>query len=169
MPLSTAKSAESASYDAVRATPFTCIHRCPTCHGYKTLKKEVADLASEVNNLTFAWSCDPATGKEYGLLAEIIGEDEYNHLTSQTWVQEVEPAHYNPDINDATVTHMRKQMEEEWEEKPKSWYIRKGFLHGVTMNMRNALDKQYYSQLHSLPQHHPTPNSTTPRHAMVPT
>ena len=38
-------------------------------------------------------------------------------------------------------------MEEEWEEKQESWYIRKGFLCGVTMNMRNALDEQYYSQL----------------------
>jgi hypothetical protein len=42
---------------------------------------------------------------------------------------------------------MPKRMEEEWEETHKSWFIRKGFLPGVTMNMRNALDKQYYSQL----------------------
>jgi hypothetical protein len=38
-------------------------------------------------------------------------------------------------------------MEEEWEEKRESWYIQKGFLHGVVMNMQEALDKQYYSQL----------------------
>ena len=38
-------------------------------------------------------------------------------------------------------------MEEEWEEKHESWLIRKGFLHGVPMNMRNALDEQYYLQL----------------------
>jgi hypothetical protein len=42
---------------------------------------------------------------------------------------------------------MRKRMEEEWEEKSESWYIRKGFLRGIVMNMRDALDKQYYSQL----------------------
>jgi len=42
---------------------------------------------------------------------------------------------------------MRKRMEEEWEEKRESWFIRKGFLRGVTMNMRDALDEQYYSQL----------------------
>ena len=63
------------------------------------------------------------------------------------WQQEVEPASYDPAITAATVTHMCKQMEEEWEEKHKSWFIRKGFLAGVTMNMRDALDKQYYSQL----------------------
>jgi hypothetical protein len=38
-------------------------------------------------------------------------------------------------------------MEEERDKKNKSWYIRKGFLHGTTMNKRNALDEQYYSQL----------------------
>jgi len=38
-------------------------------------------------------------------------------------------------------------MEEEWEEKRVSWFIRKGFLRGTTMNMRDALGEQYYSQL----------------------
>ncbi len=121
MPSSTAKLVESRSYDAIRATPFTRTHRHPTRHDYKTLKKEAANLASKVDNLTFAWSRDPTNGKEYGLLAKIIGTNEYTHLTNQTWVQVVEPASSNPTITDATVTHMQKQMEEEWEEKCKSW------------------------------------------------
>jgi hypothetical protein len=116
-------------------------------HDYETLKKEAADLASEVDNLTFAWSRDPTNGKEYGLLAKIIGANEYTHLTNQTWVQEVEPVSYNLAITDDTVTHMQKQMEKVWEEKRESWYIQKGFLRGVVMNMRDALDKQYYSEL----------------------
>jgi hypothetical protein len=123
MPSPTAKLAESASYDAVRATPFTQIHGRPMSHDYKTLKEEAANLASKVDNLTFACSRDPTNGKEYGLLDEVIGANKYTHLTNQTWVQEVEPASYNPAITDATVTHMQKQMEEEWEEKHKSWYI----------------------------------------------
>jgi hypothetical protein len=106
MPSSTAKSAESASYDAIRATPFTQIHGRPMRHDYKTLKKEAADLASKVDNLTFAWSRDPTNGKKYRLLAKIIGADKYTHLTNQTWFQEVEPASYNLAITDATVTHM---------------------------------------------------------------
>jgi hypothetical protein len=147
MPSSSAKSAETVSYEAVRTVPFTCIHGRPTRHDYETLKKEASDLASEVDNLSFAWCHDPVTGEENGLLAEIIGDIEYTHLTNQTWQQEVEPASYNPAITAATVTHMRKRMEEEWEEKRKSWFIRKGFLCGVTMNMHGALDVQYYSQL----------------------
>jgi hypothetical protein len=66
------------------------------------------------------------------------------------WVQEVEPAKYDPAITAATATHTRKQMEEEWEEEHASWYIQKGFLCGVTMNMRNALDEAYYSQLNHI-------------------
>jgi hypothetical protein len=45
-----------------------------------------------VDNLTFAWSHDPTNGEEYGLLAKIIGADEYTYLTNQMWVKEVEPA-----------------------------------------------------------------------------
>jgi hypothetical protein len=116
-------------------------------HNYKSLKKEVSDLASEVDNITFAWSCDQATGEEYGLLAEIIGDIEYTHLTNLNWAQEMEPAKYDPEITAATATHTRKRLEEEWEEKRKSWFIWKDFLRGVTMNMRDALNKQYYSQL----------------------
>ena len=147
MPSSSAKSAETASYEAVRAVPFTRIHGRPTRHDYENLKKEASDLAGKVDNITFDWCRDPATGDEYGLLAEIIGDIEYTHLTNLMWQQEVEPTKYDPAITAATVAHMRKQMEEEWEETRESWFIRKGFLRGVTMNMRDALDEQYYSQL----------------------
>jgi len=111
------------------------------------LKKEASDLASKVENITFAWSCDTATGEEYGLLAEIIVDVEYNYLTNLNWTQEMEPASYDPAITAATATHTRKRMEEEWEEKHESWFIWKGFLREVTMNMRDALDEQYYLQL----------------------
>ncbi len=117
MPSSSAKQAEQTSYDAVQSVPFTRIHGRPTRQDYELLKKEASDLASEVDNLTFAWSCDPATGEEYGLLAEIIGDVEYIHLTYQTWTLPVEPASYDPGITAATVTHQRKRIEEEWEEK----------------------------------------------------
>jgi hypothetical protein len=142
MPSSSTKAAETTSYDAVRATPFTQIHGCPARQDYKLLKKEASDLASEVENITFAWSRDTATAEEYGLLAEIIGNIEYTHLTNLNWTQETEPASYNPAITAATATHTQKRMEEDWEEKHESWFIRKGFLRGVTMNMRDALDKQ---------------------------
>jgi hypothetical protein len=82
MPSSSAKAEETRSYDAVGATPFTRIHRHPTRQDYELLKKEASDLASKFDNITFAWSCDQATGEEYGLLAEIIGDVKYTHLTN---------------------------------------------------------------------------------------
>jgi hypothetical protein len=47
-------------------------------------KKRASDLASELEDITYDWSRS-TTGKEYGLLAEIIGKDEYQHLTNLTW------------------------------------------------------------------------------------
>ena len=96
MPSSSVKAAETTSYSAVRATPFTQIHGRPTRQDYELLKKEASDLASEVENITFAWSRDTATGEEYGLLAEIIGDVEYTHLTNLNWAQETEPVHTIP-------------------------------------------------------------------------
>jgi hypothetical protein len=147
MPTSSAKAAETTTYNTVCTAPFTQIHGRPTRQDYKTLKQEASDLASEVDNITFGWSCDTATGEEYGLLAEIIGNAEYAHITNLNWTQEIEPAMYDPAIQATTVTHTQKRLEEEWEEKRVSWYICKGFLCGVTMNMHDALDEQYYLQL----------------------
>jgi len=146
MQSSSTKAAETTSYEAVCATPFTRIHGRPTRQD-ELIKKEASDLAWEVENITFTWSRDTMTGEEYGLLAEIIGDIEYTHLTNLNWTQEMEPVTYDPAITAATATHTRKRMEEEWEEKQESWFIRKGFLCGVTMNMRDALDEQYCLQL----------------------
>jgi hypothetical protein len=117
---STINTLKQMTYNTVRFSSFTKIHGPPTHSNYKNLKKEASDLASKPNNITYAWSQSP-TGEEYGLLAKIIGKDEYFHLTNLTWTQEVEPAIYDPAINDFTATHTRKQMEQEWECTCKMW------------------------------------------------
>jgi len=124
----------------------------------RTSKKEASDLASKLDDITYDWSRSP-TGDKYGLLAEIIGEDEYNHLTNLTWVQEVEPDTYDPNITDTTATHTRKRMEQEWECTHKTWAIRKGFLRGVAANFRDARDENWYSQLKRV---HTAYGNTTP-------
>jgi hypothetical protein len=143
---STAKQAETTAHEAVRATPFTRVHGRPKRKDYETLKDEASALASEVEDITYAWSRDAT--EEYGLLADIIGEDEYEELTGiDTYVSPAEPASYDPAVTAATPTHERKRREEEWERVRTSWFIRKGFLRGVMDNLRDALDEQYYSQL----------------------
>lgn len=143
---SSIKEIENTTYELVRAAPFTNIHGRPSRNDYEILKKEASDLACELDDITYAWSRS-ATGDEYGLLAEIIGEDEYYHLTGLTWIQETEPSNYDPAITDATATHTRKRMEQEWQRTRETWAMRKGFLRGVAANMRDALDEKWYSQL----------------------
>ena len=46
-----------------------------------------------------------------------------------------------------TPTHTQKRLEEEWEQIQTCWYIQKGFLKGVTANLHDALNKQFYAQL----------------------
>ena len=82
---STTTSIKAEAFEAVQATPFTKIHGRPSRKDYKMLKKEASDLASELEDIKYEWTRSP-TGEEYGhgLLAEIIGEDEYQHLRSTT-------------------------------------------------------------------------------------
>lgn len=143
---STAKQAETTAHESARAKPFTRVHGRPTRKNYETIKEEASALASEVEDITYAWSRDAAN--EYGLLADIIGFDNYDNLTGiDTYIAPQEPATYDPAITNLTPTHTRKRMEEEWEAVRQSWFIRKGFLRGVVDNLRDALDEQYYAQL----------------------
>ena len=121
---STIKTLENTTYDTVRFSSFTKIHGHPTRKDYENLEKEASDIAIELEDFTYDWSRSP-TGKEYGLLAEIIDEDEYNHLTNLTWVQETKPDTYDPNIDETTVTHTRKLMEQEWECTRETWAIQK--------------------------------------------
>jgi hypothetical protein len=78
---STIKTLKQMTYDTVRFSSFTKIHGCPTHTNYKNLKKDASDLARKLDDITYAWSQSP-TGEEYGLLAKIIGKDEYYHLAN---------------------------------------------------------------------------------------
>jgi len=145
---STAQAAETTAFENVRSTPFTRIHGRPSWSNYKILKQVAATIASKVEDITYDWSCDAGTGDEYGLLAEIVGVDEYNHQTGiSTYDEETEPDTYDSSINDTTPTHTQKMKEEEWERLCTCWYICKGFLKGVTANLRDAINEQFYSQL----------------------
>jgi hypothetical protein len=73
---SAVKTLEQMTYEMVHSTSFTKIHGHPTRSEYKNLKKEASDLTSKLNDITYDWSRSP-TSKDYGLLAENIGKDEY--------------------------------------------------------------------------------------------
>jgi hypothetical protein len=143
---STAKQAETTAYESVCTNPLTRVHGRPTQTDYDTLKTDACALASEVEDITYAWS--KSATDNYGLLGDILGVDEYNNLTGiDTYEIPAEPASYNPTINNATLVHKRKRKEEDWDLIRTSWFLRKGFLHGIVDNLRDALDEQYYLQL----------------------
>ncbi len=130
------------------------MHRRPTRRNYKILKEEACALASKVEDITYPWS-ENATDN-YGLLANILGIDEYYNLTNiAAYAIPHEPASYNPNTTNATPMHTPKRMDEEWELVWTSRFIRKGFLKGIVDNLWDALNEQYYSQLrHQLTAYH---------------
>ncbi len=124
---STAKQAKTTALESVCAIPFTRVHGRPNHRNYKTLKEEASALASKVEDITYAWSKNATDN--YGLLANILGADEYNELTGiDSYAIPCKPASYVPTITNATLTHERKRKEVEWDLVCTAWFIRKGFL-----------------------------------------
>jgi hypothetical protein len=71
---------------------------------YKTLKSDASALASEVENITYAWS--KSVTDDNRLFGNMLGVDKYYKLTGiSTYVIPVEPASYDPSINNAMPTH----------------------------------------------------------------
>jgi hypothetical protein len=141
-----AKQAETTAYKNVRSNPFTRVHGRPIQSDCKILKYEASALVSKVKDITYAWSKNNTDN--YGLLGEILGEDEYDELTGiGTYTIPTKPVSYDLTITNTMFTHERKRKEEEWELVRTSWFIRKGFLRGIVDNLRDALNEQYYSQL----------------------
>jgi hypothetical protein len=122
------------------------VHGRPTQSNYKTLKSDASTLASKVEDITYAWS--KSTTDDYRLFGDILGVDENYKLTGiSTYAILVEPALYDPSINNTMFTHECKCKEEDWELIRTMWFIKKGVLQGIVDNLCDALDKQYYSQL----------------------
>ncbi len=137
---STAKQAETIAYESVCANPLTRVHGRPTRTDYDTLKAYDCALASEVKDITYPWS--KSATDNYGLLGDILGINKYDNLTDiDTYAIPAEPASYDPTTNNATLTHEQKRKEEDWDLIRTSWFIRKGFLHGIVDNLRDALSR----------------------------
>jgi hypothetical protein len=122
--------------------------------------------ASKVEDITYAWSKNATDN--YGLLADIIGADEYDELTGiNSYAIPCKPVSYDPTITNVTLTHERKWKEVEWDLVCTAWFICKGFLQGVIDNLRGALNETILLPAQALPnsvlQHHPSSNPQTPQ------
>jgi hypothetical protein len=70
---STAQATKTIAFDLVCTALFTLIYWCPSRSNYKILRQEAATIACKVEDFTYDWSRDTATGNEYGMLAKILG------------------------------------------------------------------------------------------------
>ncbi len=111
-----------------------------------TLKSKACTLASKVKDIMYSWIKNATNYVR--LLANILSEAKCNKLTSiNLYIIPIGQALYNPSITNTMPTHKWKRKEKEWGLMQILWFICKGFLRGAVDNLRNALNKQNYSQL----------------------
>ena len=71
---------------------------------------------------TCKWTVDTA-GNNFGCLHLTMEDNDYQIRTSiNSYVVPIKPAHYDPAIDADTPTFMRKQLEEEWEQKKHDFF-----------------------------------------------
>ena len=140
MKFATAKQTELAAYEQVRLTPFTTVHGRPSRIDRNTLREELCAAASEIE-MPFEQAGD------YGLLGEIMEDEEYTALTGLEYAEPIEPENYDSDITEDMPDHERKRMEASHIEYQEAWYTRRGALRGLCDNIRDALDVKYFQAL----------------------
>ena len=133
--------------------PLTKVHCWPTRQHYIVWKKELERAANQIEiEDTYSWTVD-ATGNKYGGMKLTMDKNEYKIRTGiTTFVKPVEPVQYNPNINGATPTFQRKQMEQEHKQTKHDYWTWKGASKGLSEKIRGSMEQQYYSKL----EHHIT-------------
>ncbi len=111
------KQVEEAAITLMNNQPITKVHGQPTRQNYVVWKKELERAANQIEiEDTYLWTVD-ATGNNYGGMKLTMDDNEYRIRTGiNTFVEPVEPVHYNPNIDEDTPTFQRKQMEQEHEQ-----------------------------------------------------
>ena len=143
---------EAAAYNKARARPLTVVRGKPNRSDYITWRKELESTAADYDiSDTYSWTVD-AAGNNYGCLHDVMDDNDYQTRTGiTTYVEPVEPPHYDPNIDATTPTFQRKQLEEEHEQKKHDFFTWKGAARGLAENLRDAMEEQYYSELkHSI-------------------
>ena len=104
MKFTTAKQTELEAYEQVRLTPFTKVHWRPSRLDRNKLREECCAAASEID-MPFEQAGD------YGLLGEVMEDEEYTAITGLEYEEPEEPGNYDEDITDDMEDHERKRLE----------------------------------------------------------
>ena len=129
-------------YERIREKPFTRIHGKPSRSDDDLLVEEIKKVAVTVQIPAYETWAD-----KYGLLAEVIGDTEYQAKTGLTYVEPTKPADYDPGIRTDHTDLTKARREAEWETKKESYAVVEGARQGICANIRDALDKQFHEQL----------------------
>ena len=97
------KQVKEAAITLMKNQPITKVHGRPTRQNYIVWKKELERAANQIEiEDTYPWTVD-ATGNNYGGMKLTMDDNEYQIRTGiNTFVEPVEPVHYNPNINEDT-------------------------------------------------------------------
>ena len=147
------KQVEDAASTLMLSQPITKVHGRPTRQNYIVWKKELERAANQIEiDETYPWTVD-TTGNNYGGMKLTMDDNEYQLRTNiTTYAEPTEPVQYDPNIDAATPTFQRKQMEQEHEQTKHDYWTWKGASKGLAERLRGAMERQYYSEL----EHHIT-------------
>ena len=132
--------AKKAAFDAVCKYPLTQILGRLTRTQRDKLVEEISHLALECN-VTYKWA------EDYGLLAEIMGNEAYLLLIRKEYTKPTEPPKYPEELDEDSTKDEQDRAIVELDKEKITYATKKGFHKGVGANIREALDKQYYKQL----------------------
>jgi hypothetical protein len=133
---------EKEIYDSIRGRPFTSIHTKPTWAQKELLNEEAEQIALDIN-VSYPWSDD------YGLLAEIQGEDKYRNNTGFEYVSPTRPPDLDPRILLPNQNQTQiKILQSESVILKRDYAVVQGFRRGIGENIRDCLETRYYEQLY---------------------
>ena len=107
-PSSNNQDAEDREFERVRSKPFERISGQPTWQQYKKLKQQAARIAV-ATEVEYDWAISD-DGHKYGLLADILGGEEYEETTGISAAlydpSLAKPDAYDEEITSRTTTHI---------------------------------------------------------------
>ena len=132
---------EKQVYEEIRAEPYTRIPGRPSWRSKEALVKEARKHALQ-QRVSYDWA------GRYGLLAEIIGAARYavDHPTLPAYVAPVQPAN-SPVLPAGPTAAQIRQLTDDNNLLKRDWAMLQGFRRGVSANIRDALDLEFYSAL----------------------
>ena len=127
--------------DQIQAKPFTRIHGRPTRNDVDRLVRKARDTSVETQIPDFDWAGEP------DLLAEVVGEAQYNTKTGKVYIEPVKPSAFDSHIRANMPEHLLKKYTAQTDQKIESWSVLLRSREAIEDNIIDTVDLMYYEQL----------------------